>query len=106
MSGYGELFVDEYLRDWLKDNRPEFKFASIEHDLYECWSVTVMPDTFIVTLLDEENKPIVDLKVFVNFYIEDTGGGKYIEAEVENVKIKKERKKNAIQTVTRRNEKT
>ena len=92
MSSYGEIFVSEHLRDWLEDNRPEFKFASIEHDLYECWDAKVMPDTFVVTLLDEEDKPIVRLKVFVDFYIEDTGGGKYIEAEVKNVEIEKERK--------------
>ena len=91
MSSYGELFADEYLRDWLRDNRPEFKFASIEHNLYECESATVMPDTFVVTLLDEEDKPIVDLKVFLSFYVEDTGGGRYVEAEIKGVEIKKEK---------------
>lgn len=90
MSGYGEIFVDEYLRDWLKDHRPEFEFASIEHDLHECCSAEVMPDTFVVTLLDEEDKPIVRLKVFTSFYIEDTGGAKYIEAEIKDVEIKKD----------------
>ena len=92
MSSYGELFVDECLRDWLRDNRPEFKFASIEHDLYECWDARVMPDTFVVTLLDEKDKPIVCLKVFISFHIEDTGGGKYIETEIKDVEIEKDKR--------------
>jgi len=92
MTADGELFVTEHIRDLVSekiDRDIEIDVNSIEPKSWcDAWSPSQYPSSGSAVILDETGKPVGEVKWTVRFYVEEDIGGKYIDAEIDELEIK------------------
>ena len=94
MTAEGELFVTETVRDMVvkRLGRPvEIDAGSVKPKSWlDCPAPRFFPDSGEAEIVDPETwKPIGKVKWTVKFWIEeDAFGGRYIEADVDNLKVR------------------